>query len=65
MYQYKEFYKFLCKKGYVKEIRITDMLEQQSYVIRARSRKGGYDNIVRQMVIAASFYGGEFCDSVL
>lgn len=42
-----------------------DMMAQMSYVAMAQGRKGGYNRIVRQMVIAASLHREEFCDSLL
>ena len=42
-----------------------DMLAKMSYVGMAQSRKGGYNRIVRHMVVAASLHREEFCDSVL
>lgn len=40
-------------------------LEQMMYAAKAMARKGGYNHIVREMVIASSLHRGEFCDSVL
>jgi hypothetical protein len=42
-----------------------DMLNQMLYVTKAQNRKGGYNNLVRNMVIAASLSKGEFSDSFL
>jgi hypothetical protein len=42
-----------------------DMLNQMLYVTKAQQRKGGYNNLVRNMVIAASLSKGEFSDSFL
>lgn len=42
-----------------------DMLSQMMYVIKAKGRKGGYDNIVCHMVIVASLTKGTFHDSLL
>lgn len=39
--------------------------EQMIYYLKVITRKGGYNNIVRNMVIAASLHKGEFTDSVL
>jgi hypothetical protein len=40
-------------------------LEQITYVTKVENRKGGYNNLLRGMVIAASMSKGEFCDSFL
>lgn len=40
-------------------------IEQMMYASKAMARKGGYNHIVRQMVIASSLHRGEFCDSIL
>lgn len=42
-----------------------DPIGQMMYVAKATGRKGGYNRIVRQLVIAASLHRGEFCDSLL
>ena len=42
-----------------------DMLNQMLYVTKAQQRKGGYNNLIRNMVIAASLSKGEFSDSFL
>jgi hypothetical protein len=42
-----------------------DMLAEMSYVIQAQQRKGGYCELVRNMVIEASLMKGEFTDSFL
>ncbi len=42
-----------------------DILNQMLYVTKAEQRKGGYNNLVRNMVIAASLSKGEFSDSFL
>lgn len=42
-----------------------DMMEQMMYVTKAKSRKGGYNNIICQMVIQASLMKGEFHDYLL
>lgn len=42
-----------------------EMLEQMMYVAKAQQRKGGYNGLVRNMVIEASLMKGEFHDSFL
>lgn len=42
-----------------------DMMEQIMYVAKAQSRKGGYNNLLSNMVIQASLMKGEFHDSML
>ena len=42
-----------------------NMLEQMAYVAKVTTRKGGYNHILKNMVIAASLHRREFCDSVL
>lgn len=42
-----------------------NMMAQMMYVAKAQTRKGGYNNIVKQMVIAASLHKNEFNDSFL
>jgi hypothetical protein len=42
-----------------------DMMEQMMYVAKAQSRKGGYNNLLSNMVIQASLMKGEFHDSML
>lgn len=42
-----------------------DFMDQMVYAARAMNRKGGYNNIVKHLVIAASLHRGEFCDSIL
>lgn len=42
-----------------------DMLNQMLYVAKAQQRKGGYNNLVRNMVIESSLSKGEFSDSFL
>lgn len=42
-----------------------DMIAQMSYVSKATNRKGGYNRIVRKLVIACSIHKNEFCDTVL
>ncbi len=40
-------------------------LEKMTYAMKANSRKGGYNYIVRQMVVASSLHKGEFSDSLI
>ncbi len=42
-----------------------NMVEQMMYVTKAQTRKGGYNWIVRDMVIAASLHKNQFNDSLL
>lgn len=42
-----------------------EMLEQMMYVAKAQQRKGGYNALVRNMVIEASLMKGKFHDSLL
>jgi hypothetical protein len=42
-----------------------NVLQQMVYVEKAICRKGGYNEIVTKMVIAASLAKGRFCDSFL
>jgi hypothetical protein len=42
-----------------------NMIEQMMYVSRAQTRKGGYNNILKQMVIAASLHKNQFNDGFL
>ena len=42
-----------------------DMFNEMMYVTKAQQRKGGYNEIVRNMVIAASLMKGNFHDSFL
>jgi uncharacterized protein YerC len=42
-----------------------NMIEQMMYVGKAMSRKGGYNYMVGQMVIASSIHSGKFNDTVL
>ena len=42
-----------------------EMLEQMMYVAKAQQRKGGYNGLVRNMVIEASLMKGKFHDSFL
>lgn len=41
------------------------MLEQMMYVAKAQQRKGGYNWLVRNMVIEASLMKGQFTDNFL
>lgn len=41
------------------------VIAQSAYATKAMMRKGGYDNLVMNMVIQASLSRGEFCDSFL
>jgi hypothetical protein len=42
-----------------------DMISQMMYVTKAQQRKGGYNFLLRNMVIQASLMKGEFHDSFL
>ena len=42
-----------------------DTVAKMAYALKATSRKGGYNDLVRQMIIMASLHKGEFCDSLL
>lgn len=42
-----------------------DMIQQMAYVTTVMSRKGGYNNLLCQMVIEASLHKGEFNDHLL
>lgn len=42
-----------------------EMLDQMMYVAKAQQRKGGYNGLVRNMVIEASLMKGKFHDSFL
>lgn len=42
-----------------------DVFTQMAYIHKCQTRKGGYDGIVRNMVIEASLMKGEFCDGFL
>lgn len=42
-----------------------NMIEQMMYVAKAQSRKGGYNYIIREMVIAASLHKNEFNDGFI
>ena len=39
-----------------------NIIEQMDYVIKAQMRKGGYNHIIREMVIAASLHKKQFND---
>lgn len=42
-----------------------NMIEQMMYVTKAKMRKGGYNHIVREMVIAASLHKKQFNDGFI
>ena len=42
-----------------------NMMEQMMYVAKAQTRKGGYNNIVREMVIASSLHKNQFNDGFI
>lgn len=42
-----------------------DMMNQMMYVVKAQQRKGGYNDLLRNMVIEASLMKGKFHDSFL
>jgi hypothetical protein len=42
-----------------------NLIEQMAYVMKAQTRKGGYNYIVREMVIATSLHENKFNDSLL
>lgn len=42
-----------------------EVFHQMAYVVKATTRKGGYNKLVRNMVIAASLHKGEFNDNLL
>lgn len=42
-----------------------NMIEQMMYVTKAQTRKGGYNYIVREMVIAASLHKNQFNDAFI
>ena len=42
-----------------------DIFGQVAYQTKVLERKGGYEPILKELVIAASLHRGEFCDSVL
>lgn len=42
-----------------------NLLDQFNYQLKCMNRKGGYDNILMNMVIMCSLHRGEFCDSFL
>ena len=67
MFEQKDVYrKFKC--GYVNNV-VTppnlDLIGQMAYVGKCMTRKGGYNNILKNMVIVASLQKGEFYDSFL
>jgi hypothetical protein len=41
------------------------LVDQMIYIANASARKGGYNHIVKYMVVAASLHRNEFCDSLL
>lgn len=58
--------KFECKVlGDVLTPPDMNMVEQTIYVAKVQTRKGGYNNLLKQMVIQASLLKGKFTDSVL
>lgn len=42
-----------------------ELIEQMNYIASVKNRKGGYSNLLRAMVIAASLSKGEFYDGFL
>lgn len=42
-----------------------DFIGRMGYKTKCMTRKGGYNRLVREMVIAASLHRGEFSDSIL
>jgi hypothetical protein len=42
-----------------------DIVHQMMYVVKAKNRKGGYNTLLRNMVIEASLAKGEFHDAFL
>ena len=42
-----------------------DILGRMAYATQAMMRKGGYNQMVQQLVVAASLHAGEFNDSLL
>lgn len=42
-----------------------DTIEKMLYVVKAQGRKGGYNNLLSNMVIQASLMKGKFSDSFL
>lgn len=42
-----------------------NILQQMEYMSKCMLRNGGYNHIVRNLVIASSLHRGQFCDSVL
>lgn len=58
--------KFECKViGDVLTPPEMNMVEQMIYVTKVQTRKGGYNNLLKQMVIQASLLKGKFTDNVL
>ena len=49
---------YICPPG-------KSILEDMAYATKCSLRKGGYDNIVREMVIMSSLHRGEFNDDFL
>lgn len=43
----------------------TSMIEQMAYTMKVKTRKGGYNNLLRAMVIQASLMKGHFDDRLL
>lgn len=42
-----------------------DVMQQMAYQFKLMNRKGGYNNIIRQMVIGASLHKGKYNDNFL
>ncbi len=42
-----------------------NFIEQMAYVVKAQNRKGGYNHIVREMVISASLHKNKFNDGFI
>ena len=40
-------------------------IEQMVYITKVQTRKGGYNNLLKQMVIQASLMKGKFTDNIL
>lgn len=58
--------KFECKVvGDVLTPPEMNMVEQMIYVTKVQTRKGGYNNLLKQMVIQASLLKGKFNDHLL
>lgn len=67
MFDKKDVYRsFKCgySKGIVTPPNLS-WLEQMMYVAKAQQRKGGYNRLVRNMVIEASLMKGKFNDNLL